>query len=81
MKLKQINFVTKVTPTQRKKLKDIIPNSKIKENGKILVKQLNKHFDCYNDIQDYKKEISKKTGIKITNILLVVSHEEEFHNV
>lgn len=80
MKLKQINFTKKPTPRQIEKLKQIIPYHKISINGNILIKKLNKHFDSYSDIIEYKAMISKETGIKSVNMNLTVVHHEENHD-
>lgn len=80
MKLKQINFLKKPTDKQIEKLKEIIPYHKIHSNGKILVKKLNKHFDNYDSILDYKLYIQKETGINVINMSLIVGHNENYHN-
>ena len=70
MKLKQINFTKKPTTYQQAKLKEIIPYHKIKSNGNILIKQLNKHFDSEEEMRIYKQFISDETGIKMRNMNL-----------
>jgi hypothetical protein len=70
MKLKQINFVEKLTDEQKEIVSQIVPYHKISNSGRIHINKLNKHFDSYAKMLEYKKTLADNIGVKQSNILL-----------